>query len=328
MRRMLTATFGGALALAAMTAIQPSPKAQQFPSQPLKLVVPAAPGGSTDILARSLAQTIQQQTGATVIVDNRSGAGGAIGVAAVVYAVADGYTLLVTVPDGITVLPHLRKDIPYQPLRDLVPICFMAETPWLFAVTSSLPAKTMKELVQIATAKPGSIRYASPGVGTSAHLITERLRSESKTDMLNVPYKGSAPATAAVVNGEVDLIATSPINLTSFMESGKLRGLAVTSSQRLPTLSNIPTMIESGFPGFSASAWFGVFAPAGLPAERADQLNKIIAAAVAHADFQRQVAIMGLSPRSLSRAEFTEFVAADSARWKEVIDESKVTIND
>jgi tripartite-type tricarboxylate transporter receptor subunit TctC len=191
-RGLLTVAASSVLVLM-VTAIHRHAAAQPFPSQPIKLVVPASPGGSTDVLARSLAHAIQDQTGATVIVDNRAGAGGAIGVAAVVNAPADGYTLLVTVPDGVTVLPHLRKDIPYQPLRDLVPICVMAETLWLFAVTASLPVKSMKELVQAAAAKPGSIRYSSPGIGTSAHLITERLRLESNTEVLHVPYKGAGP---------------------------------------------------------------------------------------------------------------------------------------
>jgi tripartite-type tricarboxylate transporter receptor subunit TctC len=325
-RRILSAAVGGAVALLAMVAIEAT--AQTFPAQPIKLVVPASPGGSTDVVARSLAQVIQRQTGATVIVDNRGGAGGAIGVAAVVNAPADGYTLLVTAPDGVTVLPHLRKDIPYQALHDLTPIALVAETYWLFAVPADMPAKTMKALVEAVAAKPGSIRYSSPGIGTSAHLITERLCLEAHIEMLHVPYKGAGPATAAAVSGEVDLIATSPVSLASFLESGKLRGLAVTSAQRLSTLPDIPTMIEAGFPEFAASAWFGVFAPAGLPAGRADRLYQIVSAAIADPGFQKQLVIMGLSTRQLSRGEFADFVAADSVRWKEVIEKSKISIND
>lgn len=312
-------TVGAATMAAAQTA---------FPPQPIKLVVPAAPGGSTDVLARVLAQALQQQTGGTFIVDNRAGAGGAIGVATVVNAPSDGATLLVTVPDGVTVLPHLRKDIPYQALTDLAPVAMMAETYWLFAVTPSVPAKTMQELVAQAKAKPGSIRYSSPGIGTSAHLITERLQLESGTEMLHVPYKGAGPATTAVVNGEVDMIATSPISLKTFLDDGRLRALAITGSQRLSALPNVPTLLESGFPGFAASAWFGVFAPAKLPAEQAEKIHAAIAAAVATPDFQKRLVDMGLTPHPMSRAEFASFVAEDSKRWKEVIEKSNVSMSD
>lgn len=326
MRRILAAALCGALALAALGDVA---RAQSFPpSQPVKLVVPAAPGGSTDVLARVLAQTLQQQTGGTFIVDNRAGAGGAIGVQAVVNAPADGTTLLVTVPDGVTVLPHLRKDIPYQALTDLAPVALMAETYWLFAVNPKVPAKTMQELVAQAKAKPGSVRYSSPGIGTSAHLITERLALESGTEMLHVPYKGAGPATAAVVNGEVDMIATSPISLKSFLDDGRLRALAITGAQRLAALPEVPTMVESGFPGFAASAWFGVFAPAKVQPDLLERISEAVAKAVATPDFQQHLATMGLTPRQMSRAEFARFVAADSERWRQVIEKSKVSLQD
>jgi tripartite-type tricarboxylate transporter receptor subunit TctC len=303
--------------------------AQAYPGQqPIKLIVPAAPGGSTDILARSLAHIIQKQTGTTVVVDNRAGAGGAIGVGAVVHAPNDGYTLLVTVPDGVTVLPHLRKDIPYQPARDLMPIAMMAETSWLFTVNAAVPAKTMKELAALAAAKPGSIRYSSPGIGTSAHLITERLRLESNTEMLHVPYKGAGPATMAVVMGEVDFIATSPISVKSFLDGGKVRGLAITGGKRSAVLPDIPTMVEAGFPGFVASAWFGVFAPAGVAADRAEQVDKVVSAAVRDPEFQKQIAAMGLDSSIMTRGAFGDFVTNDSRRWREVIEKSKVTLSE
>ena len=327
MRRMLAAALGSALLCAGLAnAVQA--QSSFPPSQPVKLVVPAAPGGSTDVLARVLAQTLQQQTGGTFIVDNRAGAGGAIGVQAVVNAPADGTTLLVTVPDGVTVLPHLRKDIPYQALTDLAPVALVAETYWLFAVNPNVQAKTMQDLVALAKAKPGSIRYSSPGIGTSAHLITARLALESGTEMLHVPYKGAGPATAAVVNGEVDMIATSPISLKSFLDDGRLRALAITGAQRLAALPNVSTMVESGFAGFAASAWFGVFAPAKVPTEQMERIFEVVSKAVAAPEFQKHLATMGLTPRQMSRAEFTSFVAADSERWRQVIEKSKTSIQD
>lgn len=325
MRHLLAAVLGGFVAICAT---MHGAAADTFPNQPIKLVVPAAPGGSTDILARALAQGMQQQTGATVIVENRAGAGGAIGAGAVVNATPDGHTLLVTVPDAVTVLPHLRKDIPYDALRDLEPIGVMAETYWLFAVRADLPAKDMRELVKLAVAKPEAIRFSSPGVGTSAHLITERLALEAKAKMLHVPYKGAGPATAAVVSGEVDMIATSPISLKQFLDSGKLRGLAVTGPERIPALPGVPTLIESGFPNFSASAWFGVFAPAKLSPDLATRLHEMVTAAVNSPEFQKRLEAMGLSYRPMSRAQFASFVKTDSQRWQEVVVKSKVSITD
>ncbi len=320
--------LGAALGLLLTTGIASMAAAQPLPCQPLKLVVPASPGGSTDVLARSLAQVIQTQTGTSVIVENRGGAGGAIGVTAVVNAAADGCTLLVTVPDGVTVLPHLRKDIPYQALKDLAPIGLIAETYWLFAVNPKLPVKTIKDLIATAASKPGGVRYSSPGIGTSAHLITERFAQETKVEMLHVPYKGAGPAAAAVVSGEVDLIATSPISLGSFLETGKLTGLGITSPERLPALPAIPTMIESGLPGFAASAWFGVFAPAAVAPAQVDRLAAVVGAAAADPGLQKQLGKMGLSSRKMSRTEFVTFVADDSARWKSVIEKSKVKISE
>ena len=322
-RRLFTVAMASLLLAASAVQAQ-----QAFPSQPIRLIVPAAPGGSTDILARSLARIMQEQSGVAVIVDNKAGAGGAIGVQAAVQAAPNGYTLLVTVPDGVTVLPNLRKDIPYNAERDLVPIGLIAETSWLFAVNAKLPYKNMKELVQAAAAKPGSIRFASPGTGTSAHLITELLGIRNNLQMLHVPYKGAGPATTAVIAGEVDLIATSPISLKNFLDSGQLRGLAITGGTRAAALPAIPTMVEAGFPDFVASAWFGVFAPAGMPAGRAEKLDEMVSAAVHHPDLQKQIAEMGLDSRFMSRTDFARYVTADSARWKQVIEKSRVVVTD
>jgi tripartite-type tricarboxylate transporter receptor subunit TctC len=324
-----TALFGLLVLTAVAGAGRRDAAAQGFPGQqPIRLIVPAAAGGPTDVLARSLANIIQQQTGATVIVDNRAGASGAIGVNAVVRAPADGYTLLVAVPDAVIVLPHLRKDLPYQPARDLMPIAMMAETSWLFTVNANLPARTMKDLIAAAAAKPGSIRYASPGIGTSTHLITERLRLQSNTDMLHVPYKGAAPAAMAVIAGEVDLLATSPLSVKAFLDGGKMRGLALTGARRSAVLPDVPTMVEAGFPGFVASSWFALFAPAGLSAERAAQVDAIASAAIRHPAFQKEITAMGLDSSLMTRSQFADHVAAGSARWREVIEKSHVTLSD
>ena len=321
--RRLCAMVAAALLLASGQAM-----GQAFPSQPIRLVVPASPGGSTDILARTLARIMQEQTGAAVVVDNKAGAGGAIGVQAVTQAAPTGYTLLMTVPDAVTVLPHLRKDIPYNVERDLVPIGIVAEGSWLFAVNPKVPAQNVKELLQLAGTKPGNLRYSSAGVGTSGHLIVEMLGLQNKVQMLHVPYKGAGPATTAVISGEVDFIAASPITLKGFLDSGQVRGLAITGGNRARARPNIPTMTESGFPDFVAAAWFGIFAPANLPAGRAERLEEIITAAVHHPDLQNQIAKSGLDARFMSRSEFAKYVAADSARWKQVIERAKISLTE
>jgi len=297
-------------------------------AQPIKLVVPAAPGGSTDILARSLAQILQRQTGVTVIVDNKAGAGGTIGVAAVARAPADGLTVLMTVPDAITVLPSLRTDIPYKVDRDLAPLALVAETNWLFAVNPKHRIKTVQELLSLAAAHPGETKFASPGIGTTAHLITERLAIEGRVQMLHVPYKGAGPAATAAVSGEVDLIASSPITLQGFVNSGQLRPLATTGSTRSAVMPDVPTMVESGFSGFAASAWFGLLAPTGLPANRAEWLKQAIYAAAHDAEFQRQLKQMGLEGRYLGHDEFAKFLQVDAARWREVITATKTKLTE
>jgi tripartite-type tricarboxylate transporter receptor subunit TctC len=318
-------------ALAALLAISTglglagTAQAQTFPSQPIRLVVPAAPGGSTDILARSVARVMQEQTGATVIVDNKAGAGGVIGVQAVAQAAPNGYTLLVTVPDGVTVIPNLRKDVPYKP-TDLTPIGMIAETSWVFAVNPKVPAANMKELIQLAAAKPGEVKFASPGTGTSAHLIVEMLALRNNVRLLHVPYKGANPASQAVIAGEVDMIATSPISLKSFVDAGQMRALGITGGSRTAAMSNVPTMVESGFPDFVASAWFGVFAPGKLPPALAERLEAIVTAAVNHPDIQQQIVKMGLDARPMNRADFVKYVAADNVRWRQVIERAKITL--
>jgi len=303
-----------------------SASAQAFPSTPIRLVVPAAPGGSTDILARSLARLMQEQTGASVIVENRAGAGGAIGAEGVARAAPDGHTLLMTVPDAITVLPNLRKDIPYQAAKDFTPIALVAETSWVFAVNAQASPKTIQELVALARSKPGEVKFGSPGVGTSAHLITEMFAQKAGVELLHVPYKGAGPATTAVVAGEIEMIATSPIGVKRFVDDNRLRPLAITGGTRSGVMPDVPTLSESGFAGFEASAWFGVLAPAGLPAGRAERLEQMVGAAARDPAFLGQLKSMGLEARYVALGDFAKVLAIDTVRWGDVIRGSKTPI--
>jgi tripartite-type tricarboxylate transporter receptor subunit TctC len=307
------------LVLALFATLTGGATAQGFPSAPIRLVVPAAPGGSTDIIARSLAKLIQEQSGASVVVDNRAGAGGAIGAEAVARAVPDGHTLLMTVPDAITVLPHMRKDIPYQAFKDFTPIAMVAETSWVFAANPAVPVKDARDLAALAASKPGQVKYGSPGVGTSAHLITETFAQQARIDLLHVPYKGAGPAATAVVGREVEFIATSPIGVKSFVDQGRLKPLAITGSSRSSVMPDVPTLSESGFAGFEASAWFGVLAPAGLPAGRAERIEELVRAAARSPSFLAQLKQMGLEGRYVALLDFRRLLEADSVRWRDTI---------
>ena len=318
----------GALAVLLAWSAAAVAQAPAAPGATIRLVVPAAPGGSTDILARNLGRIIQEQTGTAIIVDNKAGAGGAIGAAAVARAAPDGLTVLMTVPDAITVLPSLRKDLPYNVDRDLVPIALVAETSWVFAVNAKSPAKTIQDLLRMAASRRGGFTFASPGIGTSAHLITEMLAQKANVQMLHVPYKGGGPATTALVGGEVELLATSPIGVKGMVDSGQLRALVMTGGMRSSVMPDVPTLAESGFPGFVASAWYGLFAPAGLSPARAERLEEMVQAAARSPTFLKQLEQMGLESRYMGHGDFTQFLVADSARWRDVIANARNKLTD
>lgn len=319
-----------ALALAGLLAMAGPASAQTFPSQPIRLIVPSAPGASTDILARLLSRIVQEQTGATVVVDNKAGGASTIGVGMAARSTPDGYTLVVAHPDALSIQPALRKDIPYKAERDLEPIAMIAETSWIFVVNPKvLPnVKTMKDLVDLGKAKPDQIKYASPGIGTSGHLVDAMLGLHGNAKFFHVPYNGAMPATLAGLSGEVDFLSSTPATLEVFLKDGKLRALAFTGAQRSSVLPDVPTMIESGFPDFTASAWFGIFAPAGLPAGRAAQLEKIFTDAMRTDEYQKKMAALGFEKRSMNRGEFAKFLATDSTRWRGIIDAVKVILKE
>jgi tripartite-type tricarboxylate transporter receptor subunit TctC len=308
-----------ACAVAAFTG--PAAHAQAFPSKPIHLIIPAAPGGPTDTLGRLVGKIMSEQNGVPVVVENKAGAAGSIGVYATVQAPTDGYTLLVSTPDAVTVYPLVKKNAPYS-TRDLKPITLIASTPYVFGVNAQSPAKTMKEFV--ALSKSRKLAMSTSGSGASAHIVLELLKQQAGMDLLHVPYKGAGPALQAIIAGETHITATSPVTLKAHIDSGKLRALAVSGAQRNPVLPDVPTMEESGFPEFVVTAWFAILAPAGVPDAVADKLNEMVLAAMKSPDYLARIKALGLDPEPVSRARFGQLLAGESARWKKLIDSAGI----
>lgn len=301
---------------------------QQFPSKPIRMTVPAAPGASTDTIARTLARSMGDITGQGVIVDNKAGASGSIGVLSVTQAAADGYTLLFSTVDPITVVPSVRKRVQYQVDKDLVPLTMVAESHFVFAVSAKSSATSLKEFIDLAAARPGQLKYSSAGLGTSGNLVMEVLKFRTGMDLLHVPYKGVAPSMLAVMSGDVHMVATTPASLKGHVENGNLKGLAIAKDARSPILPAVPTMAESGMKDFVVPAWFGVFAPAGTPPAVVDRLDEIILAAVRTPEYQKTMASLALDSKPISKAAFAKFISEDAARWRQIAERAKITVED
>jgi tripartite-type tricarboxylate transporter receptor subunit TctC len=254
--------------------------AQAWPNKPIRLMVPFPPGGSTDIVARIVAQKLGERLGQSLVVENRGGAGGTIGTAQVAKAAPDGYTLTVASTSTHVVAPHVYSKLEYDPVKDFTPIGLMAVSPYLLVVNPALPAKTLQEFVNHARAQPGKLNYASAGVGSTTHLAMEMLKTSSKTFMLHIPYNGNGPAGAAVIAGQVEALFGSLPALLPHAKSGRARALAVGTPKRSPSLPDVPTVAESGYPGFDASLWLALMAPAGTPPAIVERVNREMVALI------------------------------------------------
>ncbi len=261
-----------------------SAAAQAYPVKPIRLLVPFPPGGSTDIVARIVAQKLSSQLGQAMVVENRGGAGGTIGTAVVAKAAPDGYSLLVGSTSTHVVAPSVYAKLEYDPVKDFAPISLMAVSPYLLVVHPAVQAKTLKELVGLLRAQPGRLNYASAGIGSTTHLSMEMLKFASETFALHIPYNGNGPAGAAVIAGQVEILFGSLPAVLPHVKSGRVRALAVGTLKRSPSLPEVPTVAESGYPGFDASLWLAILVPAGTPAPIIERLNKEIVAAVAAPD--------------------------------------------
>ena len=301
------------------------PTATAQSSRPLRIVVPFTPGGSTDIVARALAPKLSAALGQNVLVDNKPGAGGSLGAAEVAKAEPDGNTLLMGHIGTLAVNPSMYPKLAYEPLKSFVPVAYAARVPNVLVVAAASPFKSLKDLLQAARAKPGRLTYSSGGNGSAAHITFEYLKLKTGIFMLHIPYRGTAPSVTDVIAGQVDCTFTGSPAVIQHVKSGRLRALAVSSSQRLPALPDVPTVAESGYPGFEADQWYGIVAPAGTPATIVQRLNAEINKALALPDVAQQLSAEGATPMPSTPQAFGDLVRREIPRWAEVVKAGRIS---
>ncbi len=294
-----------------------------YPVKPIRFVVPYPPGGSNDVLSRITGQAMSAGLGQQVVVDNRGGAGGMIGAENVAKSAPDGYTLL-NVQASFTANAALRTKMAYDPMADFTYIGMMARGPLLVVVHPSLPVKTMKEFIALARAKPGAINYGSTGTGGHNHLATELFKRMAKVNMVHVPYKGVAPALTDLMGGHTQLVMTSLPSAMGQVQAGRLKALAVGSEKRSSFMPELPTIAESGVPGYMAEFWWGIAVPSRTPADIVNRLATELARALQSPDVKQRFAAEGAEPATMSREQFTRFVAEEITRWRQVARESNI----
>ena len=308
-----------AVTLAAMTAATAVCAQTAYPTRPVRMVVPYPPGGGNDIIGRLLAEDLSRRLGQQVIVDNRPGGSTVIGAEIVARAQPDGYTILVTSHTTYALMPNLRPKLPYDPERDFEPISLLAVQAFALAVHPSLPATTVKQVIALAKAKPGQLTFSSAGAGTGTHFSGEQFKALAGVDMLHVPYKGGNTAVSAVLGGEVTMTFGSLSALSPFASTGKLRVIAVTSAKRSPQAPQLPTIAESGVPGYQMTPWYGMVGPKGLPKPIVDRLHGTVTTSLAAKDMQERMAKVGYEPEGSTPRELAEHIRAELALYRKLI---------
>jgi len=314
------------LALVAST-LTSSAFAQAWPSKPIRVVVPFPPGGGTDIIAREVTHRVATDTGWTFVVDNKPGAGGNLGIEAAAKSAPDGYTIALGQTSNLAINPTLYAKLPYDPIRDLVPIGLVASAPLVIVVPSTSPYKTLADLVAAAKAKPGDVNFASPGNGTVAHLTGEKFQRTAVIRFTHVPYKGTNQAMTDVISGQVQLYISSVPSVLQQIRIGKLRALAVTSEKRVGDLPQTPTVGEAGFKGSEAITWFGFLAPAGTPKEAVARLNAEFNKALQQPDLRKRLAEEGADPLGGTSEQFAQLIRDDIGRWGKVVKDSGAKVD-
>ena len=292
--------------------------AQNYPTKPIRLVLPFPPASPSDLVGRMVAQKLSEQLGENVIPDNRPGAGGNLALAAVARSAPDGYTLTISTP-GIALSPSLYKNLQYDPVKDLVPVARLATIENVVLVHPSVPAKNLKEFLALARARPGKLNYGSGGPGTTNHLANELLKYLEKIDIVHVPYKGATVATVSLIGGEVDEVIVSVASGLPYISSGKVRPIAVLSENRLPTLPNVPTSKEQGYPKFQMAIWYGMFAPAGTPRDVIMKLNREVIKGMEGREAREKMAAGGIDPWPGTPEQMTELLKNEIARYATII---------
>jgi len=298
----------------------------KFPQRPITLVVPTAPGGSTDFTARLVSDQLSRALGQPVIVDNKPGASGNIGNQIVARAKPDGYTLLVSYSGYHVGNPHLFKQAGWDPIRDFAPVAMMTRAPQVVAARPGLPAGNLKELVAYAKANPGKLNYASSGNGSIQHIAGELFKQLTGTFITHIPYKGSGPAVQDLMGGQVDLFITTPAGVVSQIQAGRLKGLAVTSKQRLSSMPQMPTAAESGLKGYELDSWFALYAPAGTPPDIVQQLNAEVGKILSTTEVRRKAEDSGTAVEIMTPAQLGEFTKKELDYWGRVIKGAHITL--
>ncbi len=293
--------------------------AQGYPSKPVRLIVPFAPGGGSDYVARIVGQKFLEAFGQPLVIDNRGGAGGAIGTELAAKSAPDGYTLLLGSAGPLTIQPGLSARLPYDSVKDLAPITLVSTVPYVMVVHPSLPVKNVRELVALARAKPGQLNFGSPGNGTTTHLATELFKVVAKMDAVHVPYKGVAPAVPDLLAGQTQFMSGDLSTLMPQVKAGRLRALAVTAATRSPLAPELPTVAESGLPGYEAIGWFAILAPGATPRELVTRLNAAIVKGITDADAREKLAALGGDVVANTPAEFAARIRDDLEKWSKLI---------
>ena len=291
--------------------------AQAWPARPIRLIVPFAPGGSTDILARFLAQRLQDAMKASFVVENRPGAGGTVGADAAAKAAPDGYTLFMSNNASISLGPQINS-VTYKPLDDFAHLVLLGMLPNLLIVRTDHPAKSFQEFIALARAKPGVLNYSSAGVGSAGFLSGELLKQRANIDMVHIPYKGTGPAVVDMLAGQLDAVLDGPVAAGPYIRGGRARALAVASSARLKTFPDVPTMDEV-VPGTGGEAWFGISTQGGVPRDILERMQVELSKVVVQPEFQTKLGELGLTPRFMAGSEYTSFIASEIRRWAPVI---------
>jgi len=297
-----------------------------YPNRTVRIVVPFAAGGATDIVTRILAQKLTEIWGQAVVVENRTGAGGNIGAAEVAKSTPDGYTLLMTSGSVVTANQHIYKNMGFDPRTDLLPVTLVASGPQVIVVNPTLPVKTLKDLIDLAKSKPGTLNYGHAGIGSQTHLAAENFLYTTGIEIQNIPYKGEGPAITDLVAGQINLATPNLPAAIQFINAGKLRALAVTGKERSPALPNVPTAAET-VPGFENTGWFGLMAPAGTPPAVIDRVYRDAAKVLDTTDMRARFFVQGMTPTPLTPAAFGTRIQSETARWATVVRDRKIAAN-
>jgi len=315
----------GALVAVVLSMAAPAASAQDYPSQLIKIVVPFTPGGTSDLLAREIGHNLSADWGQPVVIENRPGAGGAIGTTEVAHATPDGYTLLMGSSAALAINPYIMQDTQYDPTKDFKPISLAAKIQNMLVVNPAIPARTVAEL--LAYAKSHRLIFASYGIGSSPHMSAEMFQKMGGVEMTNVPFRGAPEGMAEILSGRVNLVFDNLPSALPMAKSGKLVAIAVTGSHRSELAPDVPTIAESGLPGFDVTTWYGLVAPAGVPDAIVNKLSVEVATILARPEVRDRLTVAGTEPQSMTPQEFAGFIAGEQAKWRKLIADVGLKVN-